>query len=95
MANEMILISGIGYKVRKLIDTKDHLLKENKQLKQELESARVLIEQLQDKLENKRNKLMEISLANALTEKESVEEGIKIIDRLVEEIDTGIDVLSD
>lgn len=91
----MILISGIGYKVRKLIDTKDHLLKENKQLKQELESARVLIEQLQDKLENKRNKLMEISLANALTEKESVEEGIKIIDRLVEEIDTGIDVLSD
>ncbi len=95
MANEIKLISGIGYKVRKLIDTKDDLLKENKQLKQEMGKAHVLIEQLQDELENKRNKLMEISLANALIEKDGVEKGIKIIDRLVEEIDKGIDVLSD
>ncbi len=95
MANEALLISAIGYKVRKLIDANEKLSKENEQLKNELEKARVLIEQLQNELENKRNELMKISLANALMNQESVEKGIEIIDLLVGEIDKGIDILSD
>ncbi len=95
MANEALLISGISYKVRRLIETKDKLQKENEHLKQELEKTHVLFEQLQTELENKRNKLMKTSLANALLNREGVEKGIETIDRLVEEIDKGIDVLSD
>ncbi len=95
MSNEALLISGISYKARKLIELKNKLQDENKRMKQELEEARVLIEQLQNELENKRKKLMEISLASALTNEKGVEKSIEEIDRLVEEIDKGIDVLSD
>jgi soluble cytochrome b562 len=95
MSNEALLISGISYKVRKLIEIKNSLIDENKRIKQELEEARVLIEQLQNELENKRKKLVETSLASALTDRKGVEKSIEFIDRLVEEIDRGIDVLSD
>ena len=95
MSNEAYRISGISYKVRKLIELKNNLLDENKRINHELEKARVLIEQLQNELENKRIKLVEISLASALNDRKGVENSIEFIDRLVDEIDKGIDVLSD
>ncbi len=95
MANEALLISGISFKVRKLIEAKQQLEQENKELKQKLDEANVLIEELQSELNDKRNRLMKTSLANALTNRKSVEEGINFIDELIQEIDKGIDVLSD
>ncbi len=95
MANEALLISGISFKVRKLIDVKKQLEQENQTLKQKLDEANVLIKQLQSELDDKRKKLMNTSLANALTNRKSVEEGINYIDELIREIDKGIDVLSD
>ena len=95
MSNEKLLISAIEYKTRKLIEINKKLSEENKQIKQKLEKANVLIEQLKNELKHKQNKLVEISLANALTNKNGVEKSIEVIDRLVEELDKGIDVLSD
>lgn len=95
MANEQILISGIEYKVRKLIEQFGSLQKENNDLHQHIDALENKVKALSLELEEKRNELFKISLADTLEIKYGVEESKTKIDDLINEIDLCIEVLSD
>jgi len=95
MANKELLVSGIEYKVRKLIELNRLMNKENKSLKQQVESLQNENEQLQLELSDKKNEIVKLSLAEALENKYGVGKGLKIIDELIKEIDRSIDVISE
>lgn len=95
MANKELLISGIEYKVRKLIELNRLLNKENQGLKQRVELLQKEKEQLHQELSDKKNEIVKLSLAEALESKYGVNEGFKIIDELIKEIDRSIDVISE
>ena len=95
MANEQILVSGIEYKVRKLIEEFGNLKQENEELHQHIDALQNKIKALSIEIEEKRNELFKISLANTLETKHGVEESKTKIDELIKEIDQCIEVLSD
>ncbi len=95
MANEKILIAGIEYKVRKLIEINDFLTKENNRLLKESEAAKKKIEELNKNIEDNQKKIFKFTLANTLEIGSGVEEGRKRIGSLIEEIDRCINVLSE
>jgi predicted nuclease with TOPRIM domain len=95
MANEQTLISGIEYKVRKLIEKFEGLKKENEGLQQHIDALENKVEALSSELEEKRNELFKISLADTLEIKYGVEDSKTKIDDLIKEIDLCIEVLSD
>lgn len=95
MISEQTLVSGIEHKVRKLIEINLSLKQENvkfKSLLDNLENEKVVIS---EELDDKRNKLFNYTLANTLEKELGVEEGNNKIDKLIEEIDQCIAVLSD
>lgn len=94
MANEQLLVSGIEYKVRKLIEINSLLMVENKRLENLLVLARGDLKKLQEDLENKNNEFVKLSLAKALESKFGVEKGIQMIDQLIREVNRSIDVIS-
>lgn len=95
MANEKILISGIEYKVRKLIEINELLKKENNRLKQDAEVSLKKIEELYRNIEENQKELFKFTLANTIEIEFGVEEGRKRVDSLIEEIDRCIEVLSE
>lgn len=95
MASEQILISGIEYKVRKLIEQLGSLQKENEGLQQHINALEEKVRALTTELEEKRNELFKTSLASALENKYGVEESKTKIDELIKEIDQCIEVMSD
>ena len=94
MADEKILIAGIEYKVRKLIEINELLKKENTQLTEESKVYSKKIEELNIKIENNQKEIFKFTLANTLEIELSVEEGKKRIDSLIDEINRCIEVLS-
>lgn len=94
MANEQILISGIEYKVRKLIDDNHRLKSENKTLQEKLVLITEKVNNLTKELETNKNELFKYTLANTLEIEYGVEEGKKKIDSLIKEIEMCIEVLS-
>jgi len=95
MANEALLISGIEYKVRKLVDKYRMLQAENEKLRKDLQNREQRLMEMQGRLDKKNNEFLKLSLANALESKYGVEKGIQIIDQLIEEMDNSIDVISE
>ncbi|HDO27068.1 MAG TPA: hypothetical protein ENH02_03025 [Bacteroidetes bacterium] len=95
MANEQTLISGIEYKIRKLIELSQMLKKENKELHQHIDVLTKRVGTLTNELEEKRNELLKISLAKTLEKKYGVEETKTKIDDLILEIEKSIEILSD
>ncbi|MBC8321109.1 MAG: hypothetical protein H8E34_10330 [Bacteroidetes bacterium] len=95
MANEKILIAGIEYKVRKLIEINELLKKENNRLISETEVQEKKNEELNKKIEENQKEIFKFTLANTLEIEFGVEEGRKRIDSLIEEIDRCIEVLSE
>jgi len=95
MANEQILISGIEYKVRKLIEDFSRLQQENEELQQHINVLEEKVRTLTTEIEEKRNELFKISLASALESKYGVEESNTKINELIKEIDQCIEILSD
>ncbi len=95
MANEKILITGIEYKVRKLIESNELLKKENSKLELEVEVSSKKIEELYINIDNNQKELFKFTLANTLEIEFGVEEGRKKVDSLIEEIDRCIEVLSE
>ncbi len=94
MADEKVLISGIDYKVRKLIASYHLLEAENKRLKDEVAELEQQVATLREMLNKKNNEFLKLTLANAFENKFGVEKGIQIIDELLREIDRSIDVIS-
>lgn len=94
MANEQILISGIEYKVRKLIENNAQLKSENVELRVKLSDLTEKMDNLTKQLETNKNELFKYTLANTLEIEFGVEEGKKKIDSLIKEIDMCIEVLS-
>ena len=95
MANEQLLISGIEYKIRKLIEINIALKEENDRLKQKVSELTDKVLILTDSLREKENETIKISLANTLDYNIGVEKGKEKLDELIEEIDKCINVLSD
>lgn len=95
MANEKLLISSIEQNVRKLIEMNQKLKQENLNLQQHIKKLDSNIEELKLELENKRNELFKITLANTLKTANSVENSKAKIDDLISEIDRCIEVLSE
>ncbi len=95
MTNEKILIAGIEYKVRKLIEINNLLSSENAQLKAENVDSKKKNEKLLEKIEINQKEIFKFTLANTLEIEFGVDEGRKRIDSLIEEIDRCIEVLSE
>ena len=95
MVTEELLISGIEYKVRKLITLNVTLKDENESLKQEVSSLKKKIEEMTASLQKAENRIVKLSLANTLEYNIGVEKGKEKLEGLIEEIDRCIDVLSD
>ena len=95
MISEQTLVSGIEHKVRKLIEINLSLKQENKKLKSILDNVEKEKTFISEELDDKKNKLFNYTLANTLGKELGVEEGKNKIDKLLEEIDQCIAVLSD
>ncbi len=95
MANEQLLISGIEYKIRKLIEVNEALQSENQRLKQKVDELTDKVLELTGSLHETENKTIKLSLANTLEYNIGVEKGKEKLDELIEEIDKCINVLSD
>ena len=94
MANADKLVHGIAEKVKKLITSHDHLIKENAELKQEqkrlienLEQQKKLIEQLKEKNRN-------LKISKSVSLEEGNDDVKNKIDELVREIDKCIGLLN-
>ena len=95
MINEEILITGIEYKVRKLIELNSLLKKENDRLQLENKTSTKKITELNNKIEENQKDLFKFTLANTIEIEFGVDEGSKRIDSLIEEIDKCIEILSE
>ncbi len=95
MTNEKILIAGIEYKVRKLIEINTLLADENMRLLAEDEILKKKNEELLKKIEDNQKEIFKFTLANTLEIEFGVDEGRKRINSLIDEIDRCIEVLSE
>ncbi len=95
MANEKVLVSGIEYKVRKILTNNTKLYNENLELRQKVSELEQQIKDLKENLEVKNNELFNLTIAHTLEKEIGVEEGINKIDSLIDEIDKCIEVLSE
>ena len=95
MGNEAILISGIEHKIRKLIALNVKLKEENVKLHQQIDDLENNNQALTVEIENRKNELLNITLANTFEAEFGVEESKTKIDNLIEEIDRCIEVLSE
>ncbi len=95
MATEERLVSGIAYKVKKLIDLNARYKEENTKLHQYIDELENKIKSLTDELNKKQSDLLNITLANTLEAEFGVEESKTKIDDLIQEIDRCIEVLSE
>ena len=95
MSNEQTLISGIEYKVKKLMRYNSELKEENTKLHQNIDNLEEKLRLLSVDLNTKQNELFNISLANTLEKEFGVEESKIKIDSLLKEIERSIEVLSD
>lgn len=95
MAETSVLISGIEFKIRQLIEKNKQLAIENKKLSDEIATLRKRAEEVllvNDELNEQLNKKI---IVNALgNETEEIEEGRKLIKALVKEIDQCIAILN-
>ena len=94
MADLSIIVSEIEVKLRKLIDEKNRLAVECKRLAEEnaaLEKENLTLRQSAVELQDKINKSI---IVNALDNEGAIEEGRKLIQELVREIDRCVSILN-
>ena len=94
MADLSIIVSEIETKLRKMIDEKNQLAKDNKRLAEEnaaLDQENLALRKSALELQDKINKS---TIVNALDNEGEVEEGRKLIKELVREIDRCVSILN-
>lgn len=95
MATEETIITGIEYKVKKLIEVNNILSEENKRLLKDNSEAVVKIDELKGLIEEHKKEIFKFTLANTLEIDKGVEEGRSRLDSLIDEIDRCIEQLSE
>lgn len=95
MANEQLIITGIEYKVRKIVEANILLRQQNVKLNQDLEKRDEQLALLTEELESKKSELLKITLANTFEKELGVEDSKKRLGDLIIEIDRCIEVLSE
>ncbi|MBR1514571.1 MAG: hypothetical protein IJ622_09810 [Bacteroidales bacterium] len=94
MADLSIIVSEIEVKLRKLLDEKSKLAMENKRLAEQnaaLDEENLALRRSVTELQDKINKS---TIVNALDNEGEVEEGRKLIQELVREIDRCVSILN-
>ena len=94
MADLSIIVSEIELKLRKLIDEKNQLVVEDKRLAEEnkaLDEENLALRRSAGELQDKINKS---TIVNALDNEGELEEGRKLIQDLVREIDRCVSILN-
>lgn len=94
MADLSVIVSEIETKLRKLIDEKNRLSVENKRIAEEndaLQRENAALRQSAVELQEKINKS---TIVNALDNEGELEEGRKLIQELVREIDRCVSILN-
>ena len=94
MADLSIIVSEIELKLRKLIDEKNQLAVENKRLAEEnkaLDEENLALRRSAGELQDKINKS---TIVNALDNEGELEEGRKLIQELVRDIDRCVSILN-
>ena len=94
MADLSIIVSEIELKLRKLIDEKNQLVVENKRLAEAnkaLDEENLALRRSAGELQDKINKS---TIVNALDNEGELEEGRKLIQELVREIDRCVSILN-
>ena len=94
MADLSIIVSEIELKLRKLIDEKNKLVVENKRLAEEnatLDKENLALRRSAVELQDKINKC---TIVNTLDNEGGLEEGRKLIQELVREIDKCVSILN-
>ena len=94
MADLSIIVSEIELKLRKLIDEKKQLVVENKRLAEEyatLDKENLALRRSAVELQDKINKC---TIVNTLDNEGELEEGRKLIQELVREIDKCVSILN-
>lgn len=94
MADTSILVSGIEYKIRKLIDSNIQLNLETKRLTEENIFLNEKIKELKDINSQLTQQINKHIIANSLNGEKEIKEGRKLIGDLVREIDQCIALLS-
>ncbi len=94
MADTSILVSGIEYKIRKLIDKNIQLNAAVRKLTEENDLLQHKIQELEDIKSQLTQQINKNIIANSLNGEEEIKEGRKLIGNLVREIDQCIELLT-
>ncbi len=95
MAEMSIILSEIEVKVRKLIDVKNQLVEENRQLARQVSALREENEALAKTNQELHDKINNTTIVNALgNNEEEIKEGRKLIKELIKEIDQCVSILN-
>ena len=95
MAEMNIILSEIEVKVRKLIDVKNQLVEENRQLARQVSALREENEALAKTNQELHDKINNTTIVNALgNNEEEIKEGRKLIKELIKEIDQCVSILN-
>ncbi len=94
MADTSILVSGIEFKIRKLIDKSINLANEVDRLQEENNTLNKKIALLEINLSHLTQQINKSIIANSLEGEKEIQEGRKLIGNLVREIDQCIVLLS-
>ncbi|MBQ5958566.1 MAG: hypothetical protein IJL44_05200 [Bacteroidales bacterium] len=90
-----IILSEIEVKVRKLIDVKNQLVEENRQLARQVSALREENEALAKTNQELHDKINNTTIVNALgNNEEEIKEGRKLIKELIKEIDQCVSILN-
>ena len=94
MEKNSIILSGLEYKIKKIVDLQNNTLSENQKLKQELHDIKHLIENQKVIINNFKEKTKVLMIAKTLESgKDSYQAKLKI-NELVREIDKCIAILN-
>ncbi len=88
------LISGIDYKIRKLISRVEELENEHKQLNDKIEELNTNIKSLELEIEGQKDRIKVLKLAKSLDNEESRTEVKLKINELLREIDNCVRLLN-
>lgn len=94
MKQTEILIEGIEYKLKKLVEQKKQLATDNEKLEQQVNELKQELKDKDNKIKDLERKIETIRLSKSLASNENVHSVHKRIDELVREIDKSIGLLN-